>query len=550
MNKEIKTTDLEKPKERLFPYVLFGVLFPIAMVFIPVAVLLILQEISFSTSFSSDISQFIGKIINVGYFVIVFALYFLFMWIFIPRQKLSINKLLIPLYVRVGYQIAAWSVVMIVDAFNHSVPATDMIINVTVSIAALVLSFEVENVSNILGILINEAVIVASFVIVVLLRKRKYGIAKKLSFKIFIPIASVIVILPIVASCINTYSYRNYIDVSYAEEGEYFESYGGFSGGHGFAYEFGWSSIDLKPYYVENENNILAKLDEESTFKVSKQEDMPVLDGAEAAYPLYSAFAEACYENIDEIQTAAKEKKIELYDRWSDKRPPDAPVQFTNTVEGFKGLISGEVDIFFGAKPSAAQKKMAEEAGKELILTPIGKEAFVFFVSENNPVDTLTSQQVKDIYSGKITNWSAVGGNSESILAFQRPENSGSQTMMQYFMGDTPLKEPLMVEFERSMMGVIHEVAKYQDKTSSIGYSFRYYSSLMQDKKIKFISLDGVYPDAETIRSGEYPMTTELYAITVKDNDNKNITPFLDWMVGEQGQKLVSDTGYISYFSA
>ena len=70
----------------------------------------------------------------------------------------------------------------------------------------------------------------------------------------------------------------------------------------------------------------------------------------------------------------------------------------------------------------------------------------------------------ENLNSGKITNWSAVGGNSENILAFQRPENSGSQTMMQYFMGDTPLKEPLMVEFERSMMGVIHEVAKYQDK--------------------------------------------------------------------------------------
>ena len=139
MNEEIKTANLEKPKERLFPYVLFGVLFPIAMVFIPVAVLLILQEISYSTSFSSDISRFIGNIINVGYLVIVFALYFLFMWIFIPRQKLSINKLLIPLYVRVGYQIAAWSVVMIINAFDHSVPATDMIINLTINFVKIII---------------------------------------------------------------------------------------------------------------------------------------------------------------------------------------------------------------------------------------------------------------------------------------------------------------------------------------------------------------------------------------------------------------------------
>lgn len=202
---------------------------------------------------------------------------------------------------------------------------------------------------------------------------------------------------------------------------------------------------------------------------ITAPEKMPVLDGAEAAYPVYSAIANACYENIGEIQSAAKE---------SGNEPP-MPIRFTNTVKAYESLISGETDIFFGAMPSEAQKKLAEDNGKSLVMTPIGKEAFVFFVSSENPVDSLTSEQIRGIYSGKIRSWKKLGGDNVPILAFQRPKNSGSQTMMEHFMGDVALKEPLKVEFEMSMVGVITAVAEYQNKLSSIGYSFRYYASGM-----------------------------------------------------------------------
>ena len=77
----------------------------------------------------------------------------------------------------------------------------------------------------------------------------------------------------------------------------------------------------------------------------------------------------------------------------------------------------------------------------------------MFFVSEDNPVDGLTSEQIRNIYSGNITNWKKLGGRNLPILAFQRPKNSGSQTTMEKFMGDAKLKEPLKVEFEYSMVG-------------------------------------------------------------------------------------------------
>lgn len=312
-----------------------------------------------------------------------------------------------------------------------------------------------------------------------------------------------------------------------------------------FYYEDGYSSIDLEPYDVKKKNNILAKLTEPSTFSIADLKEMPILDGAEAAYPVYSAFANACYENIREIQKIADES----YESNEDK-----PIQFTNTIYAYERLLSGEVDIFFGARPSEGQQKMAEEAGVELKLTPIGQEAFVFFVNEKNPVDKLSSEQLRNIYSGQINNWQDVGGENRKILAFQRPENSGSQTMMEYFMGDTPLKAPLEAESDSGMGDVVKDVANYDNGASSLGYSFRYYTTIMmadsgeKAEDIKLLTVDGVYPDTETIQSGEYPYITQLYAITVANRKDakRTIEPFLEWMTGPQGQQIVSDTGYLA----
>ena len=62
------------------------------------------------------------------------------------------------------------------------------------------------------------------------------------------------------------------------------------------------------------------------------------------------------------------------------------------------------------AAPSDKQRELFEKEGKELIMVPLGMEAFVFFVNSENPVESLTTQQIQDIYSGNITNWKDVGG--------------------------------------------------------------------------------------------------------------------------------------------
>ncbi|MEH7747265.1 substrate-binding domain-containing protein [Neobacillus drentensis] len=299
---------------------------------------------------------------------------------------------------------------------------------------------------------------------------------------------------------------------------------------YGFEYGGGYSSTDLYPYDVNNPDNILPKLKTASTFTIKKPSEMPILDGAEAAFPVYSAFANAAYENIDKV--------VQEYGE---------VVTFTNTIYAYERLLTGDVDIYFGAEPSKEQQLMAKEAGKELVMTPIGKEAFVFFVNPDNKIDSLAVSEIKGIYSGKIKNWSKLGGKDEKIIAFQRPENSGSQTLLEKIMGDTPIMKPLKEDIPEGMGGIIEQVADYRNYDNSIGFSFRFFATGMKaNTDIKLLAINGIEPTPENIASGKYPFTASLYAITVKDNKKmQTIQPFLKWMQGPQGQEIVEDIGYI-----
>lgn len=87
----------------------------------------------------------------------------------------------------------------------------------------------------------------------------------------------------------------------------------------------------------------------------------------------------------------------------------------SRTPEAYNKIVKGNADIIFVAQPSGGQKKRAEESGVTLIYTPFAREAFVFIVNADNPVNSLTEQQVRDIFSGAITNWRTVGGNDQEI---------------------------------------------------------------------------------------------------------------------------------------
>ncbi len=278
-----------------------------------------------------------------------------------------------------------------------------------------------------------------------------------------------------------------------------------------------------------------AKLDETSSLRLN--DNLPVMDGATALFPVYAAFAEAVYseESLNNLNY------YEL-DDYSIK----SPLKCSTTSGAYENIVTGNADIIFVAQASEKQKEAAKDAGVELVFTPIGKEAFVFFVNANNPVSDLTVENIKDVYSGKITKWSDLGAKGlGSITAFQRDEGSGSQSAMLRFMGDTPLMEAPIERIVMDMGGIVERTSDYRNFKNAIGYSFRFYcNEMVKSDGIKLLNLNGVSPTRENIVNGTYPQASYFYAVTRSDAP-ENVKQLLDFITGPQGQYLVEKTGYV-----
>jgi phosphate transport system substrate-binding protein len=289
--------------------------------------------------------------------------------------------------------------------------------------------------------------------------------------------------------------------------------------------------IELYEYQPFRPGNKLVTPDREASLRIAT--DLPKLDGATALFPVYAAIAQATFVRPDGLDEEGGYQFDEHY-------------LCSTTPGAYDRLIAGEADAIFVAQPSTGQLAKAKASRVELTATPIGREAFVFFVNTGNPVTNLTLDQVRDIYSKRITNWNQVGGPDEAIIAFQRPEDSGSQTaMLAMVMKDRAMAQPMKEERISGMGGVISEVAGYRDLTGAIGYSFRWYATVMNaNPDIRLLTIDGVEPTAANIRNGSYPLTGEVNIVTA-GSTNPNVSKLIDWSLSAEGQALIEKTGYV-----
>jgi len=299
--------------------------------------------------------------------------------------------------------------------------------------------------------------------------------------------------------------------------------------------------VDLSLYDPFKEPSKLAELDEPCMLRLI--DDLPIIDGSTALYPVYSAFARAVYPKRDYIRHDGNYSYFVVNELRAQLK--DNPVACAGTARAVFGITEKITDIAFVPMPSMEQQRSAEEIDADWNFIPIGRDAFVFFVNEKNKVNNLTTQQLQDIYAGKITNWKEVGGSNEEILAYQRAEFSGSQNAFLNFMKGVDLATPPQDRFVGGMGGIIHKTADFKNSKSALGYSFRYYATEMnKNNKIKLLSIDGIYPSVETIKSGEYPFGGDFYAMT-RGEPTGNSKLLIEWILSPQGQELIKKTGYV-----
>ena len=162
----------------------------------------------------------------------------------------------------------------------------------------------------------------------------------------------------------------------------------------------------------------------------------------------------------------------------------------------------------------------------------------------------IVSKQIQEIYTGITKNWKDVGGADKEIQAFQRPLNSGSQTLFLNLVmkGITP-KKPLKFEEPAEMDGLIDVIASYNNSANAIGYSVFYYAKKMyQVPGLKLISVDGVMPSDETIGNGTYPYLNTFYLVIREDEPEDSPTRKLyNYILSDKGRESLIKAGYIPY---
>jgi len=221
----------------------------------------------------------------------------------------------------------------------------------------------------------------------------------------------------------------------------------------------------------------------------------------------------------------------------------------SQTYAALERIIPGSnnpADVILAVKYYDDTLRDVIDRGTDLVITPIAKEGFVFIVHGDNPVDSLSQQQLKDIYSGKIANWKEVGGKDEKIIVVQRNMDSGSQTAMTDFMGGVPLASDDDVMYMGSMGDML--AAVMINGSAAIGYNIYSWSmkEITDQNVLKMVVVDGVKPSDATLADGSYPLLIYTYSYYNQGNTNgQNLT---DWLLTDEGQKVIASAGYVGIF--
>lgn len=229
-------------------------------------------------------------------------------------------------------------------------------------------------------------------------------------------------------------------------------------------------------------------------------------------------------------------------------------IKSSQTHHSIINLIDNRTDLILSArKMSADEKSYAESRGVSLIETPIALDGLDFIVNKENTINSLTVQQLQDIYSGNITNWKEVGGSDQAIKPFIRNANSGSQEMMKELVmdhADMPDWEIGYTDDEiiPTMASVYSELYRYPN---AICFSPHYYKTYIIREAVgadavKVIAINGISPGTASIKNKTYPFVANVYVSIRSDTNTNSMTYQLyEWLQSEAGKRVIKESGYV-----
>ncbi len=210
---------------------------------------------------------------------------------------------------------------------------------------------------------------------------------------------------------------------------------------------------------------------------------------------------------------------------------------------GISALIDNNTDIAMSSRPLKMEEKMKlQEGGKTFKEVMVAKDALAVIVNNSNPVSKLTRQQLEDIYTGKVNNWKEVGGPDMKIIVYSRESSSGTY---EFFKEHVMMKKNYASDVlaKPGTGDIVQSVAQTKGAIGYVGLAY-----VNKTVKPMSVSFDGKYfekPSFKGAKTGTYPISRPLYYYYMTTKE-KEVKPFIDYVLSKEGQKTVDEVGYVS----
>src|SRR5215213_8545757 len=273
-----------------------------------------------------------------------------------------------------------------------------------------------------------------------------------------------------------------------------------------------------------------------------------------ACSPASSSEGAASNSSANYIENKGSDTIVNLALAWAEKYQAEHPEVRISVTGGGSGtgiasLINKTVDIANASRQIKDEEAAeAKSNGVEPVEHIIARDAIAVIVNPENPVDQLTLKQISDIYSGKISNWSEVGGDDRPIVRLSRETNSGTHV---YFL-ETVLRlgskeDKTLFSMDTLLLpsseGIVAEV---RQNPNAIGYDGLGY--VPKDLKMIAIAKEAggayVLPSIATVNDKTYPIARDLYMYT-NGEPTGIIKTYLDWILSSEAQQIVADLGFV-----
>lgn len=246
------------------------------------------------------------------------------------------------------------------------------------------------------------------------------------------------------------------------------------------------------------------------------------------------------------ITVKGSDTMVILGQRWAEtymQKHPQTVIQVTGggSGTGISALINGTTDICQASRAMkpAEKEKLRDRYNTTGVEMPVARDGLAVYLNGGNPIGELSMEQLKGIFTGKITNWNQLGGPDAKIIVYSRENSSGTYV----FFKETVLENADFTPRAQTMPGtaaVVNAVAK--DKLG-IGYGGAAYAKGIKIIKVKKGNGAGVAPSKATVADGSYPLARPLF-FYLRNKATGDIKAFTDWVLSPEGQALVEKVGY------